>query len=258
MYIDLEKARREFLNYAKTFDTSISHIDRKIWHSLRVMDASNKIAKMQNLNEENIEIATLIGLLHDIARFEQFTQFQTFSDLNSFDHGDYGAKLLFEDGMIKNYIDTDKYNNIIEKAIKNHNKFAIEEGLTQREEFFAKLIRDADKLDIIYESTYIFWKGEEDKILSSKIDEDVLEQFLNKKQIKREKGKKYLYINNIISVIAFIYDINYKETFELIHKNNYINRILDRYKFDNANTKEEIEKVRKIANDYINEKINIK
>ena len=258
MYIDLEKARREFLSYAKTFDTSISHIDRKIWHSLRVMDASNKIAKMQNLNEENIEIATLIGLLHDIARFEQFTQFQTFSDLNSFDHGDYGAKLLFEDGMIKNYIDTDKYNNIIEKAIKNHNKFAIEEGLTQREEFFAKLIRDADKLDIIYESTYIFWKGEEDKILSSKIDEDVLEQFLNKKQIKREKGKKYLYINNIISVIAFIYDINYKETFELIHKNNYINRILDRYKFDNANTKEEIEKVRKIANDYINEKINIK
>ncbi len=67
-----------------------------------------------------------------------------------------------------------------------------------------------------------------------------------------------MYINNIISVIAFIYDINYKETFELIHKNNYINRILDRYKFDNANTKEEIEKVRKIANDYINEKINIK
>ena len=255
MYIDIEKAKREFLNYAKKFDTNISQIDRKRWHSLRVMDISNKIVKMQNLNEEDIEIATLIGLLHDIARFEQFTQFQTFSDLNSFDHGDYGAKLLFEDGMIKNYIDTDKYDNIIEKAIKNHNKFAIEEGLTQRAEFFAKLIRDADKLDIIYESVYIFWKGEENKILSSKIDEDVLNQFLNKKQIKREKGKKYLYINNIISVIAFIYDINYKETFELIHKNNYINKILDRYKFNNISTKEEIEKIRKIANDYIEEKV---
>ncbi len=258
MYIDLEKARREFLDYAKTFDTSIPRIDGKRWHSLRVMDDSNKIAKMQNLNTEDIELATLIGLLHDIARFEQYTQYQTFSDINSFDHGDYGAKLLFENNMIKNYIDTDKYNSIIEKAVKNHNKFTIEEGLTDREEFFAKLIRDADKLDIIYESVYIFWKGEEEKVISSKIDEDVLNQFLNEKQIKREKGKKYQYINKIISVIAFIYDINYKGTFEIIHENDYINKILDRYKYNDLHTQEEIEKIRKIANEYIYEKINIK
>lgn len=36
-------------------------------------------------------------------------------------------------------------------AIKNHNKYKIEDGLTSKEEFFAKLIRDADKIDILYE-----------------------------------------------------------------------------------------------------------
>ena len=42
-----------------------------------------------------------------------------------------------------------EYDEIIKKAIHNHNKLLIEEGLTKEEELFCKIIRDADKLDIL-------------------------------------------------------------------------------------------------------------
>ena len=46
-------------------------------------------------------------------------------------------------------IDKEDYQ-VVYTAIKNHNKFVIESNLTERELLFSKLIRDADKLDILY------------------------------------------------------------------------------------------------------------
>lgn len=94
MKIDLEHAKDEFLNYTKKYDLSNENIKRKQLHSLRVMQISENIARSLNLNEEGVTLAMLIGLLHDIARFEQYTQYQTFKDFISFDHGDYALKIL--------------------------------------------------------------------------------------------------------------------------------------------------------------------
>ena len=35
MYIDVEKAKHEFLNYVNSFDTSDLNINRKMHHSIR-------------------------------------------------------------------------------------------------------------------------------------------------------------------------------------------------------------------------------
>lgn len=250
MSINLEKAKEEFIKYVDNYDLSNDNISRKKYHSMRVMEISEKIAKKQGLNQEKVELATIIGLLHDIARFEQYTQYKTFSDLDSFDHGDYGVEILKED--IRKYIATSQYDEIIMKAIKNHNKFEIEKGLTEEELFFAKLVRDADKTDIIYEGTELFWKNQDKEIANAKISEEVYNQFLSNNQIKREKGKKYQYKDGIIGVIAFIFDINFKETFEIIKENNYINKIIDRFEY--KEDKEKMEKIKEIANKYIEEK----
>lgn len=58
------------------------------------MKISKRIAKGMKLTQEEIDIATLIGLLHDIARFEQYTKYHTFKDAESIDHGDLGAEIL--------------------------------------------------------------------------------------------------------------------------------------------------------------------
>ena len=253
MKIDLEKARKEFLKYTEKFNLEDENLKRKQQHSLRVMAISQKIATEIGLTQEEIDLATLIGLLHDIGRFKQYTEIGLGDNIEGFDHGNYGAKTLEKD--IRKYISDSKYDKIIIKAIKNHNKYAIEEGLTEQEMLFAKIIRDADKIDIIYESVYIFYKGREEQVNKTILSEKIYNQFIDEKPIMKEKNVRLKYVEDIACVVAFIYDINFKQSFEFIKEKDYINKILDRYDFRDKETKEKIEKIRKIANEYIDIKV---
>ena len=251
MNIDLEKAKKEFIKYTEKYDLKNENIERKQLHSLRVMEISKQIAEGLNLSQQEIDLATLIGLLHDIARFEQYTQYKTFSDLQSIDHGDFGADILEKD--IRRYIEIDQYDEIIIKAVKNHNKFKIEEGLTEKEELFAKIIRDADKIDIFFESVEMFWKGQENQVEKSKISEDVIKQFDNFSQTKRKINETIA--DKVIRVITFIFDINFKSSFQILKQEDYINKILNRYKFQDEYTKQKAEEIRKKANEYLKQKV---
>ncbi|MBQ2937304.1 MAG: HD domain-containing protein [Clostridia bacterium] len=254
MNINLNKAKKEFIKYTEQYNLENENIKRKQLHSIRVMELSKEIATKLGMPQEDIDLATLIGLLHDIARFEQYTQFQTFRDLESFDHGDYAIKILEKD--IRKYIETDSYDDIIKVAIKNHNKYQIEEGLKDKELVFAKIVRDADKLDIFYESVEMFWNGIENQINDSKISENVMNEFKTNRQITRKKNSSNNpSVNEVISVIAFIFDMNFKESFEILQKEDYINKILNRFNFKDEETKDGIKEIRSIANAYIKNNI---
>lgn len=253
--MNLEKAKENFIKYTQKFNQSDAKIALKIGHSLRVMNISNKLAKSMGLNKEQIELVTLIGLLHDIGRFEQQTRFGTFRDIDSLDHGELGVKILEENNYIREFISEYKYDNIIKKSIFNHNKYSIEEGLEEEELLFAKLIRDADKIDILYEAETMFYKGQENEISNSNLDKDIEEEMKNKIQIHRKKGYVPKGINNVMGPISFVYDINFKESFIAIKDKNYINNILERFEFTNKDTKEKVENIRKEINEYIDEKI---
>ena len=250
MSINIKKAIMEFLKYTEKYDLEDENIQRKREHSLRVMNISQTIARKLNLSEEEIKLSTLIGLLHDIARFEQYKQYHSYKDSNSFDHGDYALKILNKD--MRKYIEQDDFDEIIGKAIKNHNKFLIETELNEKEELFAKIIRDADKIDILYESVELFWKGKEEVVEKSIISQEVFEAIQYNKLIKRQKGKEYEKIDSVLLIIAFIFDINFNVSFEIIKNENYIDKILNRYNMRDEYTKKAIEEVRKIANNYIN------
>lgn len=144
--INFSMAKQVFNDYIKQFNSEDGSILLKITHTYHVVNLSEYIAKEQGLDEESINLAKLIALLHDIGRFKQVTVQRSFSD-KTFDHADYGNKILFEEKLIRKFIKTDKYDEIIRKAIYNHNKYKIEDGLNEIEELQCKIIRDADKLD---------------------------------------------------------------------------------------------------------------
>jgi len=58
-----------------------------------------------------------------------------------------------------------------------------------------------------------------------------------------------------VCVLAFIFDLNFKESYEIVKNNNYINILIDRFNYSNAITKKRMEDVRKIINDYIESRI---
>ena len=67
------------------------------------MDLYMLLAKYNNFNDEDNKITMLVGLLHDYARFEQYTKYQTYSDIKSIVHGDLAIKRLFNENEIINY-----------------------------------------------------------------------------------------------------------------------------------------------------------
>lgn len=198
---------------------------------------SKILAEALNLPEKDVKLAQAIGYFHDIGRFEQVRIADTFSDKESgINHGELSVKVLFENDFIRNFIPDSKYDEIIKVAVLNHNKKAIDKNLNDRELLFSKIIRDADKLDILYniglpENTMesIFWYPEFD---CEKINEKILAEFKNSQPVS------YSMIKNNADVIvifyAYIFDINFKSALQIISDNKYLDkftvRVLDTFK----------------------------
>ena len=235
-----------FDEYTKKYDMSNPSINYKYYHSYRVQDNMILLAKNMNLPYKDIELASTIGLLHDIGRFEQYKRFKSFNDFN-LDHGDYACKLIKENDILKYFnIDKEDYDVVL-TAIRNHNKFSIETDLSKREILFSKMIRDADKLDILYALGTEKLK-EVVKEDDSEISKNVREAFMNEEIIRKSPNET---INdNLVTLFGFIYDINYNITLDIIKTNKYYEKIYKRLK-NKEKFKPYIDKVKK----YINERI---
>ena len=92
------KALTAFKHYTSAFDQSNFQVANKIRHTWHVADHCERIASELGCNAE---LAWLIGVLHDIGRFEQIRVVHGYDDSKGIDHGDYGESLLFEEGIIR-------------------------------------------------------------------------------------------------------------------------------------------------------------
>ena len=140
--------KEAFEAYVSNYDLSDPNILLKYIHTSKVAENCETIAVFLGLNQEDIDLAWEIGMLHDIGRFEQLRRFHTFFDAQSIDHAQFGADLLFVDGLMKMFDEDDSRYAMIEKAIRCHNRYRLPEDLTERELLFCQIIRDADKVDI--------------------------------------------------------------------------------------------------------------
>lgn len=244
----MKEAIEEFKNYTANYLEYGEKIRLKINHTLRVVDYCEKIAKSLNLNEEEIEIAKIIGLLHDIGRFEQWKVYNTFRDRDSIDHADLGVEILEKDNYLRKYIEDDKYDEIILNSIKYHNKYEISKDLDEKNKLFAKLIRDADKIDILYLRVIGKLEIELD---NNPLNDSIYDSLINKKSINRKDLKTKT--DRLGVSLGFIFDINYKESFKILREVKYFDKLIDLFKekTNNNKLKEQLEEIRKVINNYI-------
>ena len=243
--MNIELIKSNFKKYVETFDMNEKAIERKYYHSLRVMEIATDIARHNNFDEDDIEISTIVGLLHDYARFPQWTKYKTYNDINSEDHADWAVKLLFEKGDIKNFTLEVKYYDEIYDAIKNHNKYILPDYLSKHNIRISNVIRDADKLDIFYIfSTTKDLIPEDDEIIS----EDVKIDFYNNQNIDRRKVKNNS--DNILLDLSMIYDLNFIYSYKYIKDNRLIEKI-----FDGIENKEKYREYFEYIIKFINKKV---
>lgn len=214
--IDLEKVDKVFKDYVSNFDLNNVAIERKYNHTLRVKENCNKLAKALKLNREDTHLLVLIGYLHDIGRFKQIEKYNSTSDENV-NHAELGLEILFKDNFIRKFINDNKYDNIIYKAIKYHNRLNLNYELNKKEELFCKAIKDADKLDLLYIAAYYdnikdFYRIP--FVEGAKSDSKVKEDFDNFRLVDLKNRKTA--IDKLANILAFIYDLNLNESKLLI------------------------------------------
>lgn len=255
--INFKKALKEFQEYLKDYDLNLGMIQLKVRHTYGVVALSEYIANDLKLSEEDVELAKLIALLHDIARFEQAKEFGDYRDYKTFDHAELAVKILFEDNLIRKFIADDKYDNIILKAIKNHNKLAIDDELNEKELLHAQIIRDADKTDNFrvkandrFEDIF---NSSIEKLENDTISEKIYNDFMNNKIII--SSERVTDMDCWVSYIAFIFDYNFNSGLKYIKENDYINILVDRIEYKNKDTKDKMKNIRKHALQYIEERI---
>ncbi len=225
----------------------------KVNHTMRVMELCGLIAESLKLSKEDIELAKICGLVHDIARFEQWKRYQTFADIESIDHGDFGVEVLKENDFIRKFNKDEKLDNLILKTVKNHNKYKIEEDLSEREKLFCNIVRDANKIDILYLYTI-----EEISLNTNDEDfsDDVYDYFLKKKLIPRSLKKTKA---DMLAVsLGFVFDFNFPISYQILRNRKYYDKEIEIYinKSNNEEFNEKLENLKNVINKYIDGRCN--
>ncbi len=120
----------------------------KLHHSMRVADNSKVIVNDLGWQGTEENIAYIIGLYHDIGRFLQWQKYQTFSDPQSVDHGELGVSVLHDEKLLQLLPFNEQ--ELIFHSIQFHNKKELPDNLQGEKIDHLKVIREADRLDILY------------------------------------------------------------------------------------------------------------
>ena len=242
LHIDFKVAKAAFEKYLDEYDRIDDKIHLKIVHTYCVVECAEEIATRMHLGQEDIQLAKIIGLLHDIGRFEQIRRFHSFEP-GTMDHAVYGAELLFgKEQMIRRFVKEDSFDRLIETAIAKHSDFRLEGITDERTLLHARLIRDADKLDNcrvkLEESMETLLDMDEETVGASEISPNVWASCLTEESVlsaDRVTGMDYW-----MSYLALYFDINFPETYQIIRENNYIDRIAARVSYSREDTKEKV------------------
>lgn len=268
-----------FAEYVRNYDPSDEKIKLKIDHTYRVAGLCQRIAESLGLSEPDVDIAWLLGMLHDIGRFEQIRRFGTFNDVQSVDHAEFGADLLFKEGLIRKFaegyyeecelaepenqedeqiIKNNEHHNkdtgLLEMAIRQHNKYRVKEDLTERQRMFCDILRDADKVDIFKVNAdipmEIIYDVTTEELKNGIITKEVLESFYKKETVLKSVRRSA--VDHIVGHISLLFELVYKESYRQAKEQGYVYKLLD-FKSDVPEVNAEFDDMRKYIDEFLME-----
>lgn len=234
--VDREQVKQAFAQYVRQYNAEDEKILLKIRHTYRVAEISERIASGLGLSAYDTDLAWLIGMLHDIGRFEQLWQYGTFIDAESIDHAHFGVELLFQDGLIRNYVEGWSAGmekrmgdlSVIRAAIWNHSAYRIEEGLNERTLLFCKIIRDADKVDI-FKVAYdtppeVLYHCTLEEFQNAAISPEVIQAYQEEHAVLRSLKKTP--VDFLVGHIALIFELEFSVSRNITREQGYVQKLL--------------------------------
>lgn len=224
---------RYALSYANGAGVLPKAMECKLVHTREVRSAAARIASSALGAKLQSPLATLAecgGLLHDVARFEQYRLHNTFADRKSFDHGDAGARMIVELKLDEG-LPADEAKTLLD-AVRLHNKMVLPEGLSDGTASVAKVVRDADKVAIIhFIARYLNEEAEywNDPAISLEAPDTGTFNFELAKRVL--EGGMVLYseirckADFLISLFAWPVDLNYAESARMLLESGAYHKI---------------------------------
>ncbi len=227
--------KSRFHDYVASFRNSsgLLHpmMQLKLDHSERVAVEARDIATELGWNQAEILLAETIGLFHDVGRFSQYREFQTYYDPRSVNHGERGFQVLSQSDWLEDSAPDER--DFILEAVKYHNCHTVPESLSPDSRRFVNLVRDADKLDIFFvlnnaikenslkNEPGIIWNLPRDIPPSPFI----LDDLRNRRQTSYEHVKSQA--DFCLLQLCWIYDLNYVPTIKKVADRGIVDRIVE-------------------------------
>ena len=248
-YIDRTRALEAFKNYTANYDSCNINIAVKIAHTCRVAGISERIAG--SISAADVDFAWLIGLLHDIGRFEQIARYGTLKDALSVDHAELGADILFHDNLFGAFVsqgelkpdEFKKVKAVAETAIRLHNKLRIPENMETHIKMYTNILRDADKADIFR----VLTEPPYDELYSSinvLCARDEVMQYVNEHRCipRTSSADRANALETLIAQCCMAFEVEYPESRAVIIEQGYLKKLLNKQNSYLAVVKDEIAK----------------
>lgn len=227
---DVDRFARWFASHVASFYRGCSENDRPAYerkdrHTREVVALVRQIGCELSLPENDLLLAETTAWFHDIGRFTQWKQYGTFSDTRSEDHALLGLKIIGEHELLAPMGEEEQ--NVVRGAIRHHGRRSLPPSLPQRITLFAKLLRDADKLDI-WRQLVAFEPGQnaandnvatyglpKSSAYSSRIMADLLQR----------KSSDYHYaetqVDALLLRLGWVFDLNFSASRRLVLEKGY-------------------------------------
>lgn len=230
----LDRFERWFEEYTSRFLGQDDYVDANLRykqeHTARTRAESALLAGELALSEDEALIAELIGLLHDVGRFPQFAQHRTFRDSESVNHSQLGVQVLREEGVLD--VLAPQERQWVETAVGLHGRKSLPSALSGRALLFAKIIRDADKIDIfrVVSTAYQQYQDDPDNFrLEIELPDEpgyspeVLHAVLNEELIDSSKLRT---LNDAkLCQLGWVYDLNFTVSLRRIDQLGYLAKL---------------------------------
>ncbi|MDT8401961.1 MAG: HD domain-containing protein [Bacteroidales bacterium] len=229
----LEDIKRWFADYVTSFKKGEPEIQENIElkedHTYRVCKEILTIGIKLDLSDDELRLAEIIALLHDVGRFEQYAGYGTFNDGKSVNHAGLGIEIILRNGVLDT-LDI-SIRDLVIKAIAYHNRVSLPDDETETCLFYSMLLRDADKLDIwkVVTDYYHRKDGKRNHGLELELPDtagvsaEVLDDIRNGRAVNMKNIRN---LNDFkLLQMAWIFDINFKPTRDIIKERNYLDKI---------------------------------
>ena len=209
-----------------------ANLNLKDRHSRRVCQEMQYLSDQVKLTDNQRRIAEAIALFHDIGRFKQFASYRTYNDGRSIDHCLLGLEVLRETKALNGVAPEEK--ELIERAIEYHGRKVLPAGLNGDCLLFSKLIRDADKIDVLYVVTeyYRRYRDNPSSFMlelefpdSPTYSTEMVEAILRGELL--DYGKLRTLNDMRLLQLGWVYDINFAATLKRIMRRRFLEMLLD-------------------------------